>query len=170
MYSIIRLIDRHPASCKDSMIRKQITNNEVMLKTILRSSCLNRRIKALEMHFYKVTLSSKVNNISQSLARRTILCNAYFRISGNLMPVFVNVYHDCYLTLYQYVNVFTWKSKNEKGPLWLGRHNGCHCLYVSFNYLCLCEDFLEYFNGRQVNEDVFYFNPTPVSKCSIIFR
>ena len=63
-----------------------------MLKTILRSSRFQRWIKALGMHFYKVTLSSKVNNISQPLERRTILCIAYFQISGNLMSVFVNIY------------------------------------------------------------------------------
>ena len=48
-----------------------------------------------------------------------------FQISGNLMSVFVNIYHDCYVIPYKYVNLFTWKSKNEMGRLWLGRHNDC---------------------------------------------
>ena len=80
-------------------------------------------MKALGMLSYKVTLSSKVNKISQPLERRTILCIAYFQISGNLMSVFVNIYHDCYLIPYQYVNLFTLKSKNEMERLWLGSNN-----------------------------------------------
>ena len=30
-----------------------------------------------------------------------------FQISGNLMSVFVNIYHDCYVIPYKYVNLFT---------------------------------------------------------------